>query len=159
MRLTSWFISNESMSLSEDLYKEVILQHAQHPSHRGPITGANVKEAGVNRTCGDELELELIVRDGKIEKIGLTGKGCSIHTASGSMMAEAVEGKTIGEASDIITLFKGMIVENKSTKFAEDLEELEALKGVQRYPIRVKCATLSWNTLEQAIKKNGFKPA
>jgi len=145
------------MSLSEDLYKEVILQHSQHPSHRGPISGANVKESGVNRTCGDELELELIVHDGKIEKIGLTGKGCSIHTASGSMMAEAIEGKTLTEANEIIGLFKGMIVEQKEVKFAEDIEELEALRGVQKYPIRVKCATLSWNTLEQAIKKNGFK--
>ena len=139
------------MSLSEDLYKEVIVQHAGAPSHRGPLVGANVKESGVNRSCGDELELELIVKDGKIEKIALGGKGCSIHTASGSLMAEAVEGKTIAEALHIIRDFKSMLVDQKDIHFPEDLEELEALRGVQRYPIRVKCATLSWNTLEQAL--------
>ncbi|MCE9596612.1 MAG: SUF system NifU family Fe-S cluster assembly protein [Spirochaetia bacterium] len=143
------------MSLSEDLYKEVILQHAQNPSHRGPLTGANVREAGVNRTCGDELELEMLVENGKIQKIALLGKGCSIHTASGSLMAEAVEGKSLTEAMKIIGDFKGMLVENKDIHFDEDLEELESLRGVQRYPVRVKCATLSWNTLEQALKKNG----
>lgn len=141
------------MSLTEDLYKEVILQHSQHPGHRGPIAEANVREAGVNRSCGDELELELFVKDGRIEKVGILGKGCSIHTASGSLMAEAVEGRTTAEASRIIAEFKGMILENKDAHFEADLEELEALKGVQRYPIRVKCATLSWNTLEQALKK------
>lgn len=141
------------MSLTEDLYKEVILQHSQNPGHRGPIADANIREGGVNRSCGDELELELFVRDGKIEKVGILGKGCSIHTASGSLMADAVEGRTTAEAANIIARFKGMILDNKETHFEGDLEELEALKGVQRYPVRVKCATLSWNTLEQALKK------
>jgi len=141
------------MSLTEDLYKDVILQHSQNPSHRGPIADANIREAGVNRSCGDELELELFVRDGRIEKVGILGHGCSIHTASGSLMADAVEGKTTADAARIIAEFKGMLLENKETHFDADLEELEALKGVKRYPIRVKCATLSWNTLEQALKK------
>lgn len=143
------------MSLSEDLYKEVILQHAQNPSHRGPLLGANIQESGVNRTCGDELQLEMLVENGTIQKIALSGKGCSIHTASGSLMAEAVEGKTLSQALKIIGDFKGMLVENRDIHFEEDLEELESLRGVQRYPVRVKCATLSWNTLEQALKKNG----
>lgn len=141
------------MSLTEDLYKEVILQHSQHPGHRGPLAVANLRESGVNRSCGDELELELFVEDGRIVKVGILGKGCSIHTASGSLMADAVEGRTMAEALTIINDFKGMILENRDVTFSEDLEELEALKGVQRYPIRVKCATLSWNTLEQALKK------
>ncbi len=140
------------MSLSEDLYKEIILQHSQRPSHRGPLAGANVHESGINRSCGDELELEMILEDGRIQKIALGGKGCSIHTASGSLMAEAVEGKTVEEALQIIRDFKAMIVEQKDVHFHEDLEELEALRGVQKYPIRVKCATLCWNTLEQALR-------
>lgn len=140
------------MSLSEDLYKEVIIEHSQNPSHNAHVDGANVKESGVNRSCGDEVELELLVENGVVLKVGVLGRGCSISTASGSMMADAIEGKTLEQVEDLIDRFKGMLVEDGNPEFTDELEDLEALKGVRRYPIRVKCATLSWNTLEQALK-------
>lgn len=140
------------MSLSEDLYKEVIIEHSQNPSHNAHVDGANVKESGVNRSCGDEVELELLVENGVVLKVGVLGRGCSISTASGSMMADAIEGKTLEQVEDLIDRFKGMLVEDGNPEFSDELEDLEALKGVRRYPIRVKCATLSWNTLEQALK-------
>ncbi len=140
------------MSLSEDLYKEIIIQHSQNPSHHAHVEGANVKESGVNRSCGDEVELELLIEDGVVRKVGVLGRGCSISTASGSMMADAIEGRTIEQVEELIDRFKGMLLEDAEPDFPEEMEDLESLKGVKRYPIRVKCATLSWNTLEQALK-------
>ncbi len=140
------------MSLSEDLYKEIIIEHSQNPSHNEHLTDANVKESGVNRSCGDELDLELRVENGVVVKVGVLARGCSISTASASMMADAIEGRTIEQVEELIDRFKGMLLANADPEFPEELEDLEALKGVKRYPIRVKCATLSWNTLEQALK-------
>ncbi len=141
------------MSLSDELYKEIIIEHSQNPSHRHDVEGANIQESGVNRSCGDEVELELLVQDGVIKDIGVKGRGCSISTASASMMADAVDGMTIEQAEHLVEKFKGMLLEDQEVEFPEDLEELEALQGVKKYPVRVKCATLSWNTLEQALRE------
>jgi len=140
------------VSLSDDLYKEIIIEHTQNPSFRGPLSVKNISESGVNRSCGDVIELELLVKDGVIKDIGLAGQSCSICTASGSLMAEAVAGQTLERAEAIIDQFKEMLVEDKEVHFPEDLEDLTALQGVRKYPVRVKCATLAWNTLEQALK-------
>ena len=140
------------MSLTDDLYKEIIIEHSQNPSHRHDVENANVAESGVNRSCGDEVELELLVQDGVIKDIGVKGRGCSISTASASMMADAVDGMNIEQAEHLIDRFKGMLLDGNEVDFPEDLEELGALQGVKKYPVRVKCATLSWNTLEQALK-------
>lgn len=141
------------MSLSEDLYKELIIEHSQSPGHRGHLENPQVVEEGVNRSCGDEVSVELILTNGVVTDIRVNGRGCSISTASASMMADSVEGMTVEQAEDLIDNFKGMIVDNRPVEFPEELEDLEALKGVQKYPVRVKCATLSWNTLEQALQK------
>ena len=141
------------MSLSEDLYKELIIEHSQNPSHTHDVPAANVRESGVNRSCGDEVELELLVEDGVIKDIGVKGQGCSISTASASMMADAVDGKTLEQVEGLIENFKAMLVDGAEPNFPDELDELEALQGVKRFPVRVKCATLSWNTLEQAVKE------
>lgn len=140
------------MSLSEDLYKELIIEHSQSPSHRGHLDHPTIVEEGINRSCGDEVEVELLIKDGVVSEIRVNGRGCSISTASASMMADAVEGMTIEQVESLIDNFKGMILENREVEFPEEHEDLEALKGVQKYPVRVKCATLSWNTLEQALQ-------
>ncbi len=140
------------MSLSGDLYKEIIIEHTQHPLHRGPLPHKNVSESGVNRSCGDVVELDLLVEDGVIQDIGLSGQSCSICTASSSLMAEAVHGQTVERAEAIIEEFKDMLLEEKPVEFSGELEDLGALQGVRKYPVRVKCATLAWNTLEQALK-------
>lgn len=141
------------MSLSEDLYKDIIIEYSQNPKHFGNPDGCTVHEEGVNRSCGDEVTLHLDIKDDVIKKVGFTGQGCAISTASAEMLATVIEGKTLEEARDLIRRFKGMILEEKDPNFSEELEDLEALKGVVRYPIRVKCATLSWNTLEQALQQ------
>ena len=141
------------MALSEDLYKELIIEHSQNPGHRGHLENPQVVEEGLNRSCGDEVSVELLIANGVIQEIRVNGRGCSISTASGSMMADSVDGMPVEQAESLIANFKSMILENQDVEFPEELEDLEALKGVQKYPVRVKCATLAWNTLEQALRR------
>mgnify|MGYP000694632574 FL=1 len=142
------------MSLSDELYRETILDHYHHPRHRGKIDNATCSVEGINPLCGDELTLYLDVQDDQIKDIKLTAKGCSINTASGSMMSESVLGKSTKEANAMIDSFKQMMLESLSKDIAlpESMEDLEALQGVKKYPVRIKCALLPWNTLQQAIK-------
>ena len=142
------------VSLSDDLYKELILDHSQNPSYREPLSDVSVRESGVNRSCGDEVELELFIKDKTICGICVSGQGCAICMASGSMMAESVHGMTTHEASSLVEIFKAMILRKEKVIFPEELEDLQAMQGVRKYPIRVKCATLPWNTLEQALKNS-----
>lgn len=106
----------------------------------------------MNPLCGDEFELFLRFEGDKIAEASFQGKGCSISQASGSMMTELIQGKTKSEAFSLIEKFKGMILEDKSPEYTEDEADLEALNGVKKYPVRVKCAVLSWNTLDKALK-------
>lgn len=141
------------MSLGEDLYKEIILEHSRSPSHRGNLEHPTVVEQGVNRSCGDEVELEILVENGVLVDLRVNGRGCSISTASGSIMADAVEGKEVKQIQALIGSFKEMLMDKKEVQFPDEFEELEALQGVSRYPVRVKCATLCWNTLDQALQR------
>jgi nitrogen fixation NifU-like protein len=141
------------MSLSEDLYKEIIIEYSQNPKHYGELPEANIHEEGVNRSCGDEVHLHLFIEDNEIKKARFTGQGCSICTASTEMMTSLIENQKIEEIKDLIQQFKNMIMNKDNINMPEPYQDLEALKGVKRFPIRVKCATLPWNTLEQAIKE------
>ncbi|XDD50915.1 Fe-S cluster assembly sulfur transfer protein SufU [Leptospira sp. WS92.C1] len=143
------------MSLSDSLYKEVILDHYQNPRFRGKLEPADLYEHGINPLCGDELELSINLNGDKISEIRVSGKGCSISQASGSMMAESLQGKTVGEAEDILSRFKNMILENQDPGFGEDLEDLESMESVKKIPARIKCAVLPWNTLERALSRIG----
>ncbi|TGK23027.1 Fe-S cluster assembly sulfur transfer protein SufU [Leptospira stimsonii] len=141
------------MSLSDSLYKEVILEHYQNPRFRGKLEPADLYEHGVNPLCGDELELTINLEGEKISEVRVNGKGCSISQASGSMMAESIRGRTVTEAESILKRFKNMVLENKDPKFEEELEELESMESVKKIPARIKCAVLPWNTLERALSK------
>ncbi|EKS09346.1 Fe-S cluster assembly sulfur transfer protein SufU [Leptospira santarosai] len=141
------------MSLSDNLYKEVILDHYQNPRFRGKLEPADLFEHGINPLCGDELELTINLNGDRIEEIRVAGKGCSISQASGSMMAESIHGKTIAEAENILSRFKNMFLEDKDPKFDEELEDLESMESVKKIPARVKCAVLPWNTLERALAR------
>ncbi len=140
------------MSLSDDLYRETILDHYHNPRNHGSIEGATEVE-GTNPLCGDELTLYLKVNDaGLIEDIKMNAHGCSINTASGSMMSEAIMGQSVERAREIIDTFKTMMLTKEDTEAMEDdLEDLEALRGVKKYPVRIKCALLPWNTLLQGL--------
>lgn len=141
------------VSLKDDLYKEVIIDHYENPRNYGKLEDAHICEKGANPLCGDELELYLKLDQEKIQDISFEGKGCSISQASASMMTELVKGHTKEEAKQIMQKFKSAILEDKEQNFSEEEMELESLLGVKKYPVRVKCAVLAWNTLEQALKR------
>ena len=143
------------MSLKDSLYKEVILDHNQNPRNFGVLEPCTLHEMGVNPLCGDEFELFMNIENNVIKQARFQGKGCSISRASASIMMDLIEGKTITEVSNLIKKFKGMFLEDTVPNFTEDEEDLEALSSVQKVPVRVKCAVLSWNTLEKALKDSG----
>lgn len=141
------------MSL-DDLYREVILDHYSHPRNKGVVDPADITREGANPLCGDEIRVSLRVRNGVVEDIRFEGKGCSISQASASMMTEQVKGKRVDEAGRLIEAFKAMMHGERSedaTPGEDALGDLEALQGVRKFPVRVKCATLSWVTLEMAL--------
>jgi nitrogen fixation NifU-like protein len=149
------------MSLSDDLYRETILDHYHNPRNQGVITNPTTTVEGINPLCGDELTLYLQVENGKIANLKLNAKGCSINTASGSMMSEAVQGHSLEEATKMVDSFKNMMLHSQSqdVELPEEMEELEALQGVKKYPVRIKCALLPWNTLLEGIKNVNGKNA
>lgn len=141
------------MSLADDLYRETILDHYHHPRNQGILAEPTVKVEGINPLCGDEITLYLIVNDGSIADLKLEAKGCSINMASGSMMTEAVKGKSIAEAQKVTETVKEMMTgKSQEDLLPGELEELESLRGVKKYPVRIKCALLPWNTLLEAFK-------
>lgn len=141
------------MDLS-DLYSEVVTEYSRSRKHRHPLERPDVTMRGVNPSCGDEISLELKVKDGVIEKAAILGSGCAISEASAAIMAGLIEGKPADEAGRLAELFIGMI--KKTVTNEAELEELEdavALRNISNMPARVKCAVLAWHTLEEALKK------
>lgn len=142
----------------EDLYKEIILDHYRNPRHRGELDSPPAhKTEGFNPLCGDEISLTFALEDEVIRELRINGQGCAISQASASMMSAAVQRKSIEEVRNLTRQFKAMMSIHEESIGAEDplseddkpleLGDLEALKGVVKFPIRIKCATLSWNTL------------
>ena len=148
----------------EDLYREIILDHYRAPRNRGelPVPPAH-KAEGFNPLCGDEVVLYLVVDGDTVTDLKIAGQGCSISQASTSMMSAAVKGKTIDEVHDLTRAFKAMMSIHESSLEGDDAEldevgdvklgDLEALRGVVKFPVRIKCATLSWNTLAQGLEE------
>lgn len=138
------------MSVLDELYKEIILKHYQNPKNYGVLPDANRTAGGHNPSCGDQVEVMLKVEEGRILEARFQGQGCAISTASASLMTEAVKGKRVEEALELARKFKAMVVEGAPPD--PGLGDLVALSGVARLPARVKCATLAWNALEEALK-------
>ncbi|MEM8922633.1 MAG: Fe-S cluster assembly sulfur transfer protein SufU [Actinomycetota bacterium] len=155
------------MSGLEDLYREIILDHYRSPRNKGELpTPPAHRTEGFNPLCGDEVVVYIDVGDdGRITDIKIGGQGCSISQSSASMMSAAVKERTIDEARELTDTFKAMMSihetdiggdgsEAEATGVANaelKLGDLEALRGVVKFPVRIKCATLSWNTLVQAL--------
>ncbi len=152
------------MSGLEDLYREIVLDHYRNPRNRGELEPPAVRTEGFNPLCGDEIVVYLDVDDdGIIRDLKIGGQGCSISQSSASMMTAAVKGKTIAEAEQITAAFKSMMSIHESSLDQDEekqgsvataelkLGDLEALRGVVKFPVRIKCATLGWNTLNQAF--------
>jgi nitrogen fixation NifU-like protein len=146
----------------EDLYREIILDHYRNPRNRGELeTPPAHRVEGFNPLCGDEVVLYLDVDgDGAIADVKIDGQGCSISQSSASMMTAAVKGKPVAEARELIKAFKAMMsihehglegTDDASENPEADLGDLAALRGVVKFPVRIKCATLSWNTLTQGL--------
>jgi len=139
----------------EDLYREIILDHYKNPRNRGELPEPAISVEGHNPLCGDEITLYLDVADGVIRDVKVSGQGCSISQSSASMMTQAVIGRPIDEVRAVIRRFKSMMDITEDGPEPSDTEislgDLEALQGVVKFPVRIKCATLSWNTLIQAL--------
>ena len=157
----------------EDLYREIILDHYRSPRNRGELPSPPAQRVeGFNPLCGDEIVVTLEVNDETVSDIKIGGTGCSISQSSASLMSAAVKGKPVTEVRDLIRTFKGMMSIHESTLPGKDsqdedeadieareaqlldvdsLGELAALQGVVKFPVRIKCATLSWNTLAQGL--------
>jgi len=148
----------------EDLYREIILDHYRNPRNRGELpTPPAHRTEGFNPLCGDEVVVFLDVEDGVVKDLRIAGQGCSISQSSASMMSTAVKGKTVAEARDVIRAFKAMMSIHEHALDGEDgedenvvdvkLGDLEALRGVVKFPVRIKCATLAWNTLTLGLEE------
>jgi nitrogen fixation NifU-like protein len=160
----------------EDLYREIILDHYRNPRNRGELTTPPATRVeGFNPLCGDEIVVYLDVDGGTVTDVKINGQGCSISQSSASMMSSAVKGRTVNEVRSLIRSFKAMmsIHEQRLDGDAADadddpgaldepevkLGDLEALQGVVKFPVRIKCATLSWNTLAQGLDEVAALPA
>jgi nitrogen fixation protein NifU and related proteins len=137
------------MTLLDQLYKELILEHYKHPRNKG-VLEEGVVEEGVNPSCGDEVKLFLIIKNDVVSDVKFTGEGCAISQSSASMMTEAIKGKTLEDITKLTGQFKGMI---HGETPADELGDLKMLQGISKLHARVKCATLPWVTLEQALGK------
>ena len=134
----------------QELYREVILDHYRTPRHKGRLDPHDVSLARNNPLCGDELELFLRFDGDVLEGLTFDGKGCSISLASASMMTEKLTGAGVKEASALAGSIKRMM-SGEEEGDVDELGDLVALKGVVKYPVRIKCALLAWNTLEEAL--------
>ena len=139
----------------EDLYREIILDHYRTPRNRGELDPPAVSAEGHNPLCGDEIRIYLEVRDGVVVDVKFSGSGCSISQSSASMMTSAVKGKDVAHVRAVIRKFKSMMTVEEDGDGPVDeslsLGDLEALQGVVKFPVRIKCATLGWNTLLDAL--------
>ena len=137
----------------DELYRELILDHYKNPRHRTLPEISDVVAEGYNPVCGDEVEIGLRFDGDRLSEIGIVGRGCSISQASGSMMSDLVLGKSVDEIRHLSDEFKHMLTEPDSA-VPEDLGDLEALQGVAKFAVRVKCATLPWHTLADGIEQH-----
>lgn len=152
----------------EDLYREIILDHYRNPRNRGELPSPPAHRAeGFNPLCGDEIVVYLDLDGDVVRDVRIGGQGCSISQSSASMMSSAIKGKTVAEVRDLTRAFKAMMsIHGSSLDGGDDeadlddvpevkLGDLEALRGVVKFPVRIKCATLSWNTLLQGLDEAG----
>ncbi|MDB5055944.1 MAG: nitrogen fixation protein NifU [Bacilli bacterium] len=135
----------------DDLYRRVIMDHYKTPRNRGSIESNAVSIELNNPTCGDKITLQLQIEDEKVVNAKFIGDGCSISLSSASMMTDAVKGKSLDEALQIAEDFSSLM---KGQNVEFEYEDIEALSGVNKFPARIKCATLAWNALRKGIEQS-----
>ena len=136
----------------DNMYREVILDHYHAPRGRKPLERANVTSDGTNPSCGDEITLNAQVENDVLKDVHVDCKGCAISVASGSMLAESVKGRPLDEVRKIARLVRKMLKGEDDADLPEELEDLESLKGIRQFPVRVKCALLAWVTLMEGLE-------
>lgn len=146
------------MSELRELYQEMVLDHNSRPRNFRKLEGATHQSEGFNPLCGDRITLYLQMEGDLIEDVAFQGTGCAISRASASMMTQSIKGKTIEQAEEIFAAFHRMVTRNVGETYeSDDLGDLEVLSGVAEFPSRVKCASLSWHTLNAALENKAQK--
>lgn len=140
--------------LLDDLYREIILDHYRSPRNRGQLGTPTCAAEGSNPLCGDQITIQVHLDDDRIDDISFAGSGCSISQASASMMTEYAKGRTTEQAREGIDAFQRMMLTGEMAEI-DGFDDLDALVGVAKFPARVKCASLAWKTLEQALSGGG----
>ena len=150
--------SHSEEATLDALYRDVIFEHYRRPHNKGPVDDAQIVTKGNNPVCGDRVTVYgKIGPDGRLEHVGFDGKGCAICMACSSMMTEAVRGKTLEEAEAISDKFKKMMRNEEPFEAPAEVPDMEALEGVRKFSVRVKCATLAWTTLRNGIVEYNAK--
>jgi nitrogen fixation NifU-like protein len=140
------------MNELRELYQEVILDHSKRPRNFREMEGASGKAEGFNPLCGDMATVYVRLEGDVVKDVSFKGAGCSISTASASMMTEALKGKTRAEAEALFERFHALITRGRSEGAAADLGKLAVFSGVGEFPVRVKCASLPWHTVKAALQ-------
>lgn len=141
-----------ALSNVRDLYQQVILEHYKKPRHKGQTSPIHRQQRGHNPSCGDTIELTVQLNDAgdTIEDVKFEGEGCAIAMASADLMADALRGKQVAEALAMVQRFQGMM--KGEDEFPKELRKLNVMQGVAQFPVRIKCANLTWHTLKAALE-------
>jgi nitrogen fixation NifU-like protein len=137
----------------DQLYRQVIMDHYKSPRNRGEFENGALTVTLNNPTCGDRIQIQMMVEDEKIKDAKFVGEGCSISLASASMMTEAVKGLSVEKALELSSIFSQMMLGKDYEEGDFDLGDIEALQGVSKFPARIKCATLAWKAMEKGVGK------
>lgn len=135
----------------DELYRQVIMDHYKLPRNRGEMSDDAVTVQLNNPTCGDKINLQLKIENGVVQDAKFVGEGCSISLASASMMTDAIKGKTVEESLKLAEQFS-QLMQGEAVEF--EYEDIEALSGVNKFPARIKCATLAWNALKKGAAES-----
>ena len=143
-----------ALSNVRDLYQQVILEHYKKPRHKGQTSPVHRQQRGHNPSCGDTIELTVQLNDtgDRIEDVKFEGEGCAIAMASADLMADALRGKQVDEALAMVKRFQGMM--KGEDEFPKELRKLNVMQGVAQFPVRIKCANLSWHTIKAAFEND-----
>ncbi len=144
----------------DDMYREIILDHYRSPRGKKPLEHSDITTKGQNPSCGDEISLDVEMTDGVVKDVHVNCHGCAISVASGSMLAETVKGRSFDEVRRIAEIVRKML-KGEQVELPDDLGDIDALKGVRQFPVRIKCALLAWVTLIEGMKsyENGKSEA
>lgn len=148
-----------ALSNVRDLYQQVILEHYKKPRHKGQTSPIHRQQRGHNPSCGDTIELTVQLNDAgdTIEDVKFEGEGCAIAMASADLMADALRGKQVQEALAMVQRFQGMM--KGEDEFPKELRKLNVMQGVAQFPVRIKCANLTWHTLKAALEASNVPQA